>query len=47
MEPGDIVTYQGSKKIIVDISGDGYAVLRDPEDATGERLDAVPVAELS
>jgi len=40
--PGDIVRHDGEEKVVVDVDGDGMAVLRDRDDLTGETLTGAP-----
>lgn len=56
IEPGSIVEYDGERRVVVDISEDGYAVLRylhgDPrrevDDEGGDiHLDAASAADLT
>lgn len=44
--PGSVVRHDGEEKIVVDVNGDDYAVLRRTADISGEKLWAVPVKDL-
>ncbi|MGH6690834.1 MAG: hypothetical protein ACREF4_09175 [Gammaproteobacteria bacterium] len=44
--PGDLVHYQGRKLVVVDVTGDGYAGLRDPADVELLNPLAAPVGDV-
>ena len=44
--PGDVVRHNDADKIVVDVTEDGFAVLRDPGDLELRRPDVVEAAGL-
>jgi hypothetical protein len=46
VQPGDRVQYDGAEWVVVDVTGDGAAILRKPDDETGENLVAVEAGDL-
>jgi len=48
VQPGDTVrTLDGRELVVVDVSGDGWAVLRERDDLNEMNLTAAPAAELT
>jgi hypothetical protein len=47
VEPMDVVEYGGRQLVVVDISGDGWAVLRERDDLNEMDLTAAPARELT
>lgn len=46
-QPGDIVRHDGRALVVVDVSGDGWAVLREPDDLNEMDLTATRAGELT
>lgn len=45
--PGDIVRYDDRALVVVDVTGDGFAVLREPDDLTLQNPIATRVGDLT
>lgn len=47
IKPGDLVDVDGRRRVVVDVSDDGWAILRPPDDLEGHDLAAVEAKTLT